>query len=1022
MLKSCVAALAASFSIAVVSEDRTVTGTENIAENIDGALIVDGGNATVIENVGAASYTVKGGGTLTIGASKTLTIGQSSNYVGCLDTPGSSVVDASGVSHLVLEEGATLKDTSNSEVIMDAARHGGAAEITVRSGAFLDLFWKYLYASCNSDEMRNGYGRTTLNLYGRANIGEIHTADWFWNEGTTQDPLTWPESLTVNLYDGGWLGTRCISMNDTSLTRLVFHDGGKLTFRWRGNFIAGGGGALVFNFASGVTELNTAFEVSGDNGVTVNKKTCYLTGAGAINKTGGGVLAFGSDCDISGFTGDVYLTQDTLSLPIVADGVARKVYFQGGALSVPENGTFVTVANGGSVEFVSVNGAAIRLISNGNAKISNGVSVLCSGTGRPVLEGTFVPGGELCAGSDSDGAISSAIPDGVAYGKIGAGTDTIIVPAGPSKINIHEGKVRTGKFRFWRMVFDENAGTGGGVQISELAVYVPNENGDLVAINVESGEDRNWTVTSHSTWGNQDESAEKAFDWNLGSKFLSFDGFGGNADIIIEFPKPREIRAYQWYTANDCLDPNNGDCRTPTAWHWLASADGVNWLEVGRESGFNPATSNENPEECATNAYKLAGTWWLVYEKTHLVDTLASSTVTIDPGAALLVDTDDSVPVGNVVNNGGAVELSVAGATLNPVGDFGTRGLSGGGITGLGGIVKSGSGTTCATGVNTYSGDTVVAGGTYAVTAESTDDPKFFRFTFQNSGGASQFAWLKLCAADGSVQSTKLTEATAGTAAASLAQGQFSRTTDFQQWGGEVIANIFDESPNTKFGGSGSGEIVMRLPDSAKRIATFDVMSGGDDNPYTDRRLEYFKLEASLDGNTWQTVSEVDVTDRNAANSAWYSGGSGFFVRMPGAASTTADATIPAGSTVEVKPGATLAVETAMTISSLRIDIDAEKAVLSGNGTPGRIVGLNAAPNGTLELTCTDPDVLSAIDANEDVAVALDIASFSETSRANLRAWSCTLNGTSCCYCLVPVEGSGNSKLKFKGAFAIFIR
>ena len=79
-------------------------------------------------------------------------------------------------------------------------------------------------------------------------------------------------------------------------------------------------------------------------------------------------------------------------------------------------------------------------------------------------------------------------------------------------------------------------------------------------------------------------------------------------------------------------------CEDAVTYQWQRSTDGENWLEVARESGFDPATSSEKPEDCATNAYKCAGTWWLDYGKTHLPAPLASSTVTIDSGAALLVD------------------------------------------------------------------------------------------------------------------------------------------------------------------------------------------------------------------------------------------------------------------------------------------------------------------------------------------------------------------------------------------------
>jgi len=993
--------------------DQTVSTDTTLTESVSGKLTIENGAAVRIgENLTVGSYAINSG-TLTVAAGKTFRATDSaSNYLGVDTANEGSYGHTGNVGAIVLEENAVMEDTSNNGVHLFTSRLGSEAQIVVGSGARLNLDWKYIKANGNtSNENRNRDNKLVLDLSGQMTVGEILTMDWFYNGGASGNPRSWPTNMVVNLHQGGTLSIRSIQ-NSYDTAQSVFNfDGGTLKFRWDSNFLHDGNPPADFHFAAGSRGvLNT----DGHNVNLTSANRIFLSGGGAMVKSGNGTLTINpAFCDSSDFTGDIYLTGGTLNFPIVADGVARKVYFQGGALAVPENGTFVTVANGGSVEFVSVDGADIKLVSNGNAKIANnGTPVRCSGTGKPVFEGTFAPGGEIQRGSSSDSMFGVSLPAGVAYGKVGSGTDTLAVN-GLSSVNIHEGKLRTGKFRFWRMVFDDNAGTGNGVQLCELGLY-EDPDGDGNATRIEP-ENRDWTVSSHSTWGNQDENVEKLFDGGT-SKFLSFDGFYGNADIIIEFPEPREIRAYQWWTADDCLDPNNGDCRTPTAWHWLASTDGENWIEVARVPDFNPTTSDDDPAKCATNKWTLAGTWWLDYEKTHLPNPLASSTITIDSGASLLIDKAEAVKVGNIVNNGGAVELSVAGATLNLVGGFGTRALSGGGITGLGGIVKSGSGTTCATGVNTYSGDTVVAGGTYAVVTESSAAPKYFRFTFQNSGGASQFAWLKLCSADGSIQSTGLTEANVGTAAASLSQGTYSRTTDFSQWGGEGIANVFDESPDTKFGGSANGEIVMRLPDSAKRIATFDVMSGGDDNPYTDRRLEYFKLEASLDGNTWQTVSEVDVTDQNAVNRAWYSGGSGFLVRMPGDASTVADATIPAGSTVQVKPGATLAVETAMTISKLRIDLDDEKDVVENSATPGTIAGFKPAANGTLELVYTGSEPLG-----NEVTLGLDFESIDGLANETLKTWSCTLNGQSSKYRLVTGEGARNSKLVMRPHLMIMV-
>ena len=1013
-LLTLVAALVAVvFSLRSVA-DQTISTDATLTEDVSGKLTVENGaSVRIAESLTVGSYAINSG-TLTIAAGKTFkATDTASNYLGVDAANESSYSHTGNIGAIVLEDYAVMEDKSNHDVHLFTSRLGSEARIVVGSGARFDMDWKYIKANGNtSNSNRNGNNRLVLDISGQMTVGEILTMDWFYNGGASDNPRSWPTNMVVNLHEGGTLSIRSIQRGyDTALSLFNF-DGGTLKFRWNNaNFLHDGNPPAEFHFAA---DSRGVFNTDGNNVNLTSANRVFLSGGGALEKSGNGTLTINASlCDASDFTGDIYLTGGTLNFPIVADGIARKVYFQGGALSVPENGTFVTVANGGSVEFVSVNGAAIRLVSNGNATLCPaGTAIKCSGTGSPVFEGTFAPGGEIQCGSDSDGAFGVSLPAGVAYGKVGAGTDTLIVN-GLSNINIHEGKLRTSKFRFWRLVFDDNAGTGNGVQLCELWLYEdPDEDGNATRIEPEN---RDWTVSSHSTWGNQNENVEKLFDGST-SKFLSFDGFNGNADVIIEFPEPREIRAYQWWTADDCLDPTKDDCRTPTAWHWLASADGENWIEVARESGFNPATSNENPAECATNQYKLAGTWWLDYGKTHLPNPLASSTITIDSGASLLVDKAETVKVGNVVGNGGAVELTQAGSVLNVGADYTTH-LLGGGITGPGAVEKTGSGTTRANGVNTYTGDTLVSAGTYAIVPSQTAAPKFFRFTFTNTEyNNSQFAWLKLCSADGTIQSTGLSDCgTAGTVASALAQGKYSRTTDFEQWGDGNFANVFDESADTKFGGAKNGQVVLRLRDDAAPIAYYDVMSGGDDDAW-GRRLTGFKLESSIDGETWQTVSEVNVTDRTCTSRTWYSGTScGYVVRH--FTGTTADATIPAASMVEVKPGATLAFETAMTISRLRLDLD-----IAADAISPVIEGLRPAANGTLYVVTSDADTLGKIAARKDIPVKLNLQSLSPDAKRTIQSWKCQINGTRTPYHLKADEGADRSRLVWGSGMAIFIR
>ena len=217
------------------------------------------------------------------------------------------------------------------------------------------------------------------------------------------------------------------------------------------------------------------------------------------------------------------------------------------------------------------------------------------------------------------------------------------------------------------------------------------------------------------------------------------------------------------------------------------------------------------------------------------------------------------------------------------------------------------------------------------------------------------------------------------------------------------------------FGGAKDGQIVFRLRDNAAPIVWYDVMSGGDDDTW-GRRLTGFKLESSVDGETWQTVSEVNVTDRTRTSKTWYSGTScGYLVyHFTG---TTADATIPAASTVEVRPGATLTVETSMTISSLRLDLDVD-----ANAASPVIEGLHPTANGKLYIVTADAGTLNSIAARRDIPVRLDLRSLSPDAKSPLRHWNCYINGKRTAYHLSPQEGTDQSKLVWGSGLFIIVR
>ena len=214
---------------------------------------------------------------------------------------------------------------------------------------------------------------------------------------------------------------------------------------------------------------------------------------------------------------------------------------------------------------------------------------------------------------------------------------------------------------------------------------------------------------------------------------------------------------------------------------------------------------------------------------------------------------------------------------------------------------------------------------------------------------------------------------------------------------------LFDHTWN----GKAEAVVTIRLPENSGRIVRYDLRSEGEE--YPNRSLKDWTLEGSPDGVNWQVLDEQVDSPRipdNWERGLWYGEklhGHSYALADYAVDSTTDAATIPVGSTVEIAPGAKLTVRSAMTISGLRLNVDAtENAVVDG---------LNMAPNGklylvgeaeTLAVPCALPLTIRNLGAVQD--------------------WTVYYNGVRAKLAFRPAEGEGTSTIVARRGLCVIIR
>lgn len=466
------------------------------------------------------------------------------------------------------------------------------------------------------------------------------------------------------------------------------------------------------------------------------------------------------------------------------------------------------------------------------------------------------------------------------------------------------------------------------------------------------------------------EGPGKAVDGLLTTKFLDFNGnpSGDYCDycwLQLDYAAPLAITHYNWATANDHYN-SIGDVwsRNPKNWRLQGSHDGTDWDDLDIRTDF--------VEELESNS-------WCAVDfpvRYNGGTSMSNTTVIVKSGASIAV-TDRAV-IGSLVMQGGQVKLQDSVLQLD-----GSGYAVGGGISGSGMVVKSGTGTFEFGGMNTFNGGITVSGGTLKL----RDNAKWFRLTIKRTGSdsAMQFSEFGLYDLYGSRVNAGLAEVMPGTYPRLLQPGTFARGDEYDCMPLEGAVKIFDADAGTKWCEKNAdlGEttddpskwfvVTMRIAEDAAPVIGCNLCTANDAASYPGRSPREWMVEASYDGIAWFTVGEYSVENPPSASGTWYSDEPYHFTASAG----SLDTPLPWGTFVEVCPGATLdCAGMSGVLTSLRYDAS------SGGGT---VRDFSPSANGTLMIVNSSSDVFSR-------PLDLTLTGIVRNAQA-LGSWSVTVNG-----------------------------
>ncbi len=758
------------------------------------------------------------------------------------------------------------------------------------------------------------------------------------------------------------------NLNLTGAGKLTLGAGGlsaEVSGSWKNCYIKNAGGLHLAADQSWKLAFTGMFQIGANN-------NCPLTAAPDVTWTIGGrvqlrgAAAGGLTPDVTMIVGDsVTLALDSntdygfgkpklvlegpkvktdfgnnIQSPVLGGNCASAVALRSGAVLAfnAENPSYFEVPE------LKVEGdgeAKISRVTGGNVQLAPGETVVDVADGHALV---------------LDAVLAKTSPS-TKLVKRGAGVLTFTQSEAPVDVTVEAGTLQFASqgYKHYRFKIDAVYNPKAwGVQISEFKLL----DGETAVAGGTASYDESTVILPSVISGTRldcltSESPDKAFDGNLGSKWVdqraASDQIAKKGDKVwvqVSYNEPVRITGYSWATANDAgPDDSSQSCRDPSAWRLLASKDGENWVELDKRENMGPYAARRSwvgtfsvGSGLATGA-KLGH---VVVEKDGTLDLRGSAA---------------AVPASGSIENRGGTILTDAGAK------------TGHSVAVLGGTLSRGPAT---------------FGG------------KFFRVTIAGNRVSgwdlTSIAEFSLYAADGTrVNKGTFVDKSASVAAVKdLSAGEVWLDAN----GGNVregIANAFDGNAETMFfvsGGKPSSDkpivFAFRLPDDAARVAGYTFTTGLDawrETWYHRNNPTDWKVEGSFDGQTWYELDEVSVKSTPNAASAEYNGGAPYAVTGWGDPAAGEEQAFDKDAAVSVAPGATLELRSdKMVVGHLAVDCR------TAGETGGTITCLTPMPDGTLDLTVDDPKSV-----REGFVVPLTITEV--TDAQNFASWTVRVNG-----------------------------
>ncbi len=219
--------------------------------------------------------------------------------------------------------------------------------------------------------------------------------------------------------------------------------------------------------------------------------------------------------------------------------------------------------------------------------------------------------------------------------------------------------------------------------------------------------------------------------------------------------------------------------------------------------------------------------------------------------------------------------------------------------------------------------------------------------------------------------------------------------------GSFLLSNMFDDNGSTTsyLAGRSNGtnesswiSVVMRLPEGAPSITSFDMISSGGKWNTGTRRTVAYSVCGSTDGRSWNVLSEQTTNETARFTSGWYSNGGSFTAGEVRPLPDNGIAIAPCGeygadvsqlmdvSDVVVAAGATLRARGTVALRRLGAEIDSAGNIVKGGGT---IDGFTVAEKG----------VFNSSGGQFGGELLVPYTFMNITDAANFRSWTVAVGG-----------------------------